>query len=151
MRQPGFKVDVQGELHARGGRTSGAEAQADAVARDEVLRIESLSKLATPSGSAMQIGASSVEDYEANRTTTLEHIRVIGNETLYRTNDLWQTSGTTEIKLEEKAKYTELQRFSDEYFELVAANTPEENRVLSTQREGEKLMLELRGKVYLIL
>ena len=99
----------------------------------------------------MQIGASSVEDYEANRTTTLEHIRVIGNQTLYRTADLWQTNGTTEIKLEEKAKYTEVQRFSDEYFELVAANTPEENRVLSAQRAGEKLMIELRGKVYLIL
>ncbi len=147
---PGFKMGVASELHARGGRTSGGEAQKDAAARQQMSRMKSIAPLQSE-GMAMQIGASSMENYEANRSTQLEHIRVIGNETLYRNGDMWQTTGTTEIKLEDKDKYMEIQRFSDAYFELVNQNTAEENRVLAAQKEGEKLMLRLRGKVYLIL
>jgi hypothetical protein len=41
-------------------------------------------------------------------------------------------------------------RFSDDYFKLIAANTPEENQILARQQSGEELLIKLRGQVYRI-
>ena len=48
------------------------------------------------------------------------------------------------------AKIKKVKRFSDEYFELVKANTSEENALMARQQEGEELMIKLRGQVYRI-
>ena len=64
------------------------------------------------------------------------------------------SSGTPpakEIDLErDQAKIKVIERFSDDYFKLVKANTQPENAVLASQKPGEELVLKLRGQVYRI-
>jgi hypothetical protein len=48
----------------------------------------------------------------------------------------------------DKDKIQVIERFSTEYFELVAANTAVENQILSTQAESEELLVNFRGQIY---
>ena len=44
----------------------------------------------------------------------------------------------------------EIKRFSEEYFTLVQANTPDENTILAAQQTGEELLVRFRGQAYLV-
>ena len=88
-------------------------------------------------------------DFETDEAIDARGLKVVGNQSLYRRGVLWVTPETEEIDLEEdKALITVVERFTPEYFELVAANTAEENRLLSSQQETEELLVNLRGQVY---
>ena len=50
----------------------------------------------------------------------------------------------------DKDKVQRVQRYSKEYFDLVRANTLEENRILASQAPQERLLIELRGQAYMI-
>ena len=74
-----------------------------------------------------------------------------GKDTLYRRGDLVVTPETEGLDVEkDAADITKLTRFSDAYFALVAANSAAENALLSRQRDGERLLVNLRGTNYLI-
>jgi Ca-activated chloride channel family protein len=147
------------EIHARAGRrlkalstrTTGAGAQMDASARSN------LQYMIAPfshslSGTPEQIGTDDVQVFEANQSTKLETMRVIGTTPLYRRDSLWIAADATELDLERDAEQIErVERFSDKYFAIVKANSREENRVLAVQKEGERLLVVLRGQAYLIL
>lgn len=78
-------------------------------------------------------------------------LKTVGNETLYRTGQLFKTAGTQRLDLErDKDQIKTIERFTPEYFALVAANTPAENTLLSSQQADEELLIELRGQVYLL-
>ena len=47
-------------------------------------------------------------------------------------------------------KIIEIERFSEDYFKLTAANTANENAVFARQPEKEELLIRLRGKIYRI-
>ncbi len=136
-KQAGFKKDA----------TSGPQAQADAVARQQM----SYRMAPQASGTAKRMGASSQEAYESGRSEEISTIRIVGNETLYKRGDTWQTSSTTDLDVtRDRAKFTVIMRFTEDYFRLVRENTRAENKILAAQQTGEKLLLKLRGILYLI-
>lgn len=78
-------------------------------------------------------------------------LRNVGNQALYCRGKTWVTRGTSKLDPEKDAdKIKPVERFSDDYFKLVAANTPAQNQILCSQREGEELLIELRGQAYLV-
>ena len=78
-------------------------------------------------------------------------VQIVGNETLYKRGSQWFAANAKDVDLKRDAdKVKTLERFSDEYFKLVAANTATENAVLARQQAGEELVIKLRGQIYLI-
>jgi Ca-activated chloride channel homolog len=90
-------------------------------------------------------------DYEAGETETLATVQNVGNRAVYFKRGQWVDSSATDIDPEdEDADIIEVDRMSDEYFELTRLNTVEENQVLATQQGEEALLIRLRGQAYLI-
>ncbi len=89
--------------------------------------------------------------YEAGEVETVQTVQNVGNRAIYLKRGQWVDSSATDVDPEaEDADIVEIDRMSDEYFELTRRNTVEENQVLATQKEGEELLIRLRGQVYLI-
>jgi len=90
-------------------------------------------------------------DVESDREVAVQTVQIVGNETLYKRGSQWFAASARDVDLKRDAdKVKTLERFSDEYFKLVAANTPTENAVLARQQAGEELVIKLRGQIYLI-
>ena len=78
-------------------------------------------------------------------------MQIVGKETLYKHGKQWFAASAKDIDLQrDAAKIKIVERFSDDYFKLTAANTSSENAVLARQQAGEELVIRLRGQVYLI-
>jgi len=89
--------------------------------------------------------------YEAGEVETVQTVQNVGNRAIYLKRGQWVDSSATDVDPEaDDADIVEVDRMSDEYFELTRLNTVEENQVLATQKEGEELVIRLRGQVYLI-
>jgi Ca-activated chloride channel family protein len=102
-------------------------------------------------GAAPGFGGASYRDAETGKEVVTHAVRNVGNETLYKRGNLWFAASAGDVDLEKDAdKIVTVERFSDEYFKLTAANTASENAVLSRQQEGEELIIKLRGTVYRI-
>jgi Ca-activated chloride channel family protein len=96
-------------------------------------------------------GGASYRDAETGKEVTTHSVRNVGNETLYKRGNLWFAASAGDVDLEKDAdKIVTVERFSDDYFKLTAANTASENAVLSRQQEGEELIIKLRGTIYRI-
>lgn len=92
-----------------------------------------------------------LRDLASDAPIAVSGLKTVGNETLYRRGKLYMTTGTQSLDLErDKGKIVTIERFSPEYFKLVAANTTAENTLLSSQQVDEELLVELRGQVYLL-
>jgi len=92
-----------------------------------------------------------IRDLKTDAPISVSGLKSVGNETLYRRGKVFLTPGTQSLDLErDKDKIVTIERFSPEYFRLVAANTASENALLSSQQEDEELLVELRGQVYLL-
>jgi Ca-activated chloride channel homolog len=90
-------------------------------------------------------------DIDTDREVEVQSVQTIGNETLYRRGNQWIAANAQDVDLQRDGhKIQTVQRFSDEYFRLVAANTSSENAVLARQQPGEELVIRLRNQVYLI-
>ncbi len=90
-------------------------------------------------------------DVESDHEVTVQSVQIVGNETLYKRGNQWFAASAKDVDLErDAAKVKTVERFSDEYFKLVAANTAAENTVLSRQQAGEELVIKLRGQLYRI-
>jgi len=101
---------------------------------------------ADPGGPAMRY-----RDVETDRDVAVETVQIVGTETLYKRGTQWFTASAKDVDLKRDAdKVKTLERFSDEYFQLVAANTPAENAVLARQQANEELVIKLRSQIYLI-
>ena len=115
----------------------------------------SADKLAGPGSGpvgAKVMGQSTVADYEQKaEAKQLEGVQNVGNQSLYRRGRVWVTPETAKVDVEkEKAQIKEVQRFTDEYFELVRANSIQDNQVLASQAAGDELLIRLRGQLYRI-
>jgi len=78
-------------------------------------------------------------------------VQNVGNETLYKRGRTLYAANAQEVDPDkDDAKIKKIKRFSDEYFELVKANTSEENALMARQQEGDELIVKLRGQVYRI-
>jgi hypothetical protein len=76
-------------------------------------------------------------------------IEVAGNEALYRRGNIWYANNAKDVDLnDKKTKLIVLKRFSDDYFKLVKENSAADNAMLAKQKQGEELVIRLRGAVY---
>lgn len=76
-------------------------------------------------------------------------LRQIGNQTLYKRGKTLVAENCVEVDLEkEAANIVVVKRYSPAYFELVAANSVEENQLLAEQSPDEELVIKLRGKLF---
>jgi Ca-activated chloride channel homolog len=93
--------------------------------------------------------SNSYRDAETDREIYAAGIQNAGKETLYKRGKLWIATNAQKIDPDkDDAKIKRVKRFSDEYFEIVRANTSDENAVLASQQEGEELLVVLRGQAY---
>jgi Ca-activated chloride channel family protein len=67
--------------------------------------------------------------------------------TMYKRGNVVIAANAADVDLE-KAEITEIERYSKEYFDLINDNTKAENEIISEQRDGEQLVIRLRGKIY---
>jgi Ca-activated chloride channel family protein len=99
---------------------------------------------AAPSSSTLRL-----RDIDSDEEIVVDSIQVVGTETLYRRGKQWFAANAKDVDLERDAKQIQtVERFSDDYFQLVSKNTPMENAVLARQLPGEELIIRLRGQVY---
>ena len=91
------------------------------------------------------------KSYEAGRAELIAGVRNVGNQSLYRRGQVWVSSEAAHLELpRDAAKITDIQRFSQEYFELIRHNSVEENQVLASQQPDEELLVKLQRRIYRI-
>ena len=97
------------------------------------------------------VGNDDQRAYEAGETQRVLNVRRAGNQGLYRRGEIWVAANATHVDLESDTDEIEVvQRMTEAYFELVRANTQAENQIFASQQASEKLLIALRGQVYLI-
>lgn len=78
-------------------------------------------------------------------------IRYLKEQVAFKRGKLVVTPETSQIDLEkDREQIQTIEKFSDAYFKLIAANDAEQNELLSSQADDEELLVKLRGQVYLI-
>jgi Ca-activated chloride channel family protein len=78
-------------------------------------------------------------------------IRYLKEQVAFKRGKLVVTPETSQIDLEKnRGEIQTIEKFSDAYFKLIAANDAEQNELLSSQADDEELLVKLRGQVYLI-
>jgi Ca-activated chloride channel family protein len=104
-------------------------------------------------------GVPALREIETDRAIPTSGLRQSGKDTLYerrvevagKPQKRLVTPETAQLDpVKDKDKVKTIERFSDEYFALIRANTAEENQLLSLQQPDEELLLQLRGQAYLV-
>ena len=138
-----LRRDVQGE---RGQRAAMARQALNGALRGPPARM-------SVRGTSKSVMYGNVDKYayEAGEREVVGNVRQVGNQAVYRRGRLWIAANATKIDLErDKDKIRTIERFSEEYFRLVRANSVAENQVIASQQADEELLIELRGQVYRI-
>ena len=86
---------------------------------------------------------------EAAAKPTAPAVQAAGNDTLYRRGTQLRTADTLDVDLARQPAIA-IEQFSPDYFEIVAANTSDENAILGRQQAGQDLLVRFRGTLYLI-
>lgn len=96
-------------------------------------------------------------DIESDSDVAVDSVRQYGNQAVYsrrqtgKSEKLLVTPETAELDLEkDKSQINVIERFSEPYFALIAENTSTENQIISQQKDGEQILIKLRGQNYLI-
>jgi len=151
----------RGRLEARGkamdalgryGAASGEIAQRDGMTRQKLRMAERAPAPTAPGakGGSM-LGWSGRDSYEADKKEQVANVRQVGQRAAYRRGRVWVVADAADLDLaKDKEKIKIIERYSREYFELVRANSVEENQILATQRADEELVIRLRGQAYRI-
>lgn len=88
---------------------------------------------------------------EKGQREIIRTVRQSGDQPVYKKGDVWMTPEAAKFDVKKDAdKIKTIERYSDEYFELVRKNTPAENQILAMRKESEQLLIVLRGQAYLI-
>jgi Ca-activated chloride channel family protein len=159
-------------------RLSQAEGKAGVAQRAEKQYFKEANQAAAPAADALQLGAAAkaqagrggapgaggiaapsggygnvnrFRDIDTDEEVVTSGVQQIGNEAVYRRGKTLIATNAKDIDLaKDDAKIKNVQRFSDEYFKLVEANTESENAILAVQQPGEELVIKLRGQAYRI-
>ena len=136
-----------GGMGGGGGRSAGRGiSRSSNQSASKAVELKKLMKAASPSG-----GGIIINDIDTDRKFSVDSVKVLGKNTIYRRGNLWIDASAKDIDInKDKAKITEIKRFSKEYFDLTEKNTKSENAVLALQKDDQQVLIELRGKVYLI-
>jgi Ca-activated chloride channel family protein len=132
------------------GVVTGAAGQRHAMNRQKLNTAAQPAAAKDSAGRVVMRGSGTTSSYEEGRDERVENVRQVGNNTLYRRGNTWQTPDAAKLAAEKAAETVVVDRFSEEYFRLVRANTVEENQILSSQRGNEELLIQLRGRLYRI-
>ena len=89
--------------------------------------------------------------YERGEQELAATVRRSEAQPVYKKSNVWMTTEAAKLDIQKDAdKIKTIERYSDEYFELVRKNTPAENQIMAMQKDGEQLMVVLRGQAYLV-
>lgn len=116
-----------------------------------------------PAPAGAGLGGGVYRDIQSDKEVRLRGIKQLNNETVYartlpqggeagqKAKQILVTPETAQMDIEkDKAQIKTIERFSDDYFALIRANTAAENQLLSLQEEGDELLVKLRGQAYLV-
>lgn len=111
-------------------------------------------RVALPSastGPSIVAGRLSTTDSESKVDSVASNVAIAGNAALFKRGDRWIAANAKDFDPEKDLeRATTIERFSDEYFKLIAENTAEENAILSQQQPETELVVQLRGQYYVI-
>ncbi len=104
-----------------------------------------------PAAPAVASGSATYFDAKSDKEVTVSSIRQAGNQTAYKRGKRIVTPDTADLDTEkDKAQIVTIQRYSKEYFDLVAKNTADDNQIMTQQADDEELLVNFRGQAYLI-
>lgn len=96
-------------------------------------------------------GGVELQDIDEDRAVATQNVLSVGNMTLYRSGQTWVDASCREIQLDSLPDDVQrVKRFSDEYFELAAGNSVDENLAFARLEAGDQLLIKLRGRLVLI-
>ncbi|MBS3734985.1 MAG: VWA domain-containing protein [Phycisphaerae bacterium] len=173
LADEGTELSRRDELRTRGLRateslteeTTGRAGQMHATNRqklnqaDRVAPSEAPAATGEPGGApaGTMIGHSDGEAYEdaaeaeEKSAKRAEGVRQYAEQAAYRRGKLWVVANAAHLDPDEDAeKIEDVERYSDDYFELVRENSAAENQILADQRDDEELLIVLRGQAYRI-
>ncbi len=103
-------------------------------------------------GIALSAGSQAVNSVAEQPVQPLANsVQNVGNVALFKRGNIWVAENARDVDPEkDQDKIRSVERFSDEYFQLVADNSPEENALLASQKSKEELLVKFRGQYYLI-
>jgi Ca-activated chloride channel family protein len=112
---------------------------------------DSFGRAAGGAAGSLARGLNVIRDIDSDKPIVATSVQCAGKETLYKCGNLWVANSAKNLDPDkDAAKIKLVQRFSDEYFKLVAANSQDENAILAAQQEGEELLCLFRGQAYRI-
>jgi len=132
-------------------RFTGGWAQADAATRGMLNVATRPAKAGAGFEEQVLLGHMDEGSYTEGRKDNVRNMRNFSQQAVYQRGRVWLAANAADLDLEkDKGKIQEITRFSEEYFKLVRANRRDENEILASQREGEELVIRLRGQAYRI-
>ena len=103
------------------------------------------------------VASNSYRDIDSDKDLSADSVRQFGNKAVYarsqpgKKEQILVTPETADLDLErDQDKIEIVDRFTEPYFTLIQANSVIENQILSQQRDGEQLLIKLRGKIFLV-
>ena len=85
-----------------------------------------------------------LRDIDKDEDVRVDAVRIVGSKTLYRRGKVWYAYDAVKQSIEELApEVKDIKRFSEEYFRLVRQASPETQKLLASQKEGEELVIEI--------
>ena len=99
----------------------------------------------------MASGSATYFDSKSDKEVVTSTVRQAGNQTAYKRGKRIVTPDTADLDTEkDKAKIITIQRYTKEYFDLVAKNSVDDNQIMTQQADDEELLVNFRGQAYLI-
>ncbi len=139
----------------------------EAAGKSGVAQRAAKGKFQNATNAPLAAGSNVVLDIDGDREVAPANVRQVGNRALYSRKEgrvffgakavdgeakqLVVTPETAGLDLEkDKADIETVEQFSERYFELVQANNTAENQIFAQQQADEELLIQLRGKNYLV-
>jgi hemin uptake protein HemP len=91
-----------------------------------------------------------LRDIDSDSLVRVDAVRVLeGGKTLYRRGNVWYAYDAVKQDMQKLRTETKVvERFSEEYFDIVRAASPATKRVLARQQPAEAVVIEHDGKMY---
>ena len=124
-------------------RLGEAEGKAAFVQRSERRNLQD-ARQAAPAASTMGKGtpALTLRDIDRDEAVAVNAVQMVGEKVLYRRGNTWYSCDVAQRTPSELAgKVQVIERFSDEYFKLVRETTPENQRILASQKDKEEIVI----------
>ncbi len=103
------------------------------------------------------IAGNSFRDINTDQEVAADSVRQYGNVAVYsrsragKKEQVLVTPETADLDIEkDKGQIETVERFTEQYFALVKSNSATENQIFSQQRDGEQLLIKLRGRNFLV-